>query len=288
MSSMPLPLPPVAGVEHTWIDLPTGVRIHLATAGPADAPAVLALHGWPQHWWCWRHVIARVGDAVRILCPDLRGLGWSGWPQDGSFVKQRLADDALALVDALGLERVRLVGHDWGGYAALLAALTAPERLSSLLMLSMPHPWQPLGRVLRNAWRVAYQLPLALPLAGEAVAREGSYVRMLLQGGRRDADGWGPGEVDAYVAALRAGHGPQASARLYRQFLVRETPGRLLDGLRRHAGLGVPARLLYGAHEPLRAFVEGFPGDIEPVPGAGHFLPEEAPDVVAERILAMG
>ncbi len=77
------------------------------------------------------------------MCPDMRGFGWSGWPADGDFPKQRVADDALALLDVLGLERVRLVGHDWGGWAAILAALTAPERFSGLLALWIGHPWVP-------------------------------------------------------------------------------------------------------------------------------------------------
>ena len=90
----------------------------------------------------------------------MRGFGWSGWPDDGDFRKQRVADDALALLDVLGLERVRLVGHDWGGWAAILAALTAPERFSSLLALAIGHPWVPRALAARNAYRLAYMLPL--------------------------------------------------------------------------------------------------------------------------------
>ena len=281
---MPLPMPQLDRVEHTWHDLPTGVRIHLAAAGPQDAPPVLALHGWPQHWWAWREVIARLGD-LRVLCPDLRGLGWSGWPADGDFVKERLAEDAVALLDALGLDRVRLVGHDWGAWVAILAALRAPERFSSLLALSIGHPWVPRGRALRNAYRLAYQLPLATPFAGEALVRDGRYVRWILQTGRRDAAGWGPGEVDAYVAATRASG--RASASLYRHFLAREVPAALADGFRDRR-LTVPARLLHGTRDPLgRELAEGFPGELELVERAGHFLPEETPDLVAERIRAM-
>ena len=65
---MTAPLPQLPGVEHGELELATGVRIHVATAGPADAPRVLALHGWPQHWWIWRHVIERLDGAVRIVC----------------------------------------------------------------------------------------------------------------------------------------------------------------------------------------------------------------------------
>ena len=75
---------------------------------------MLALHGWPQHWWSWRLVIEELAGEFRLLCPDLRGHGWSGRPDDDDFRKQRIADDAIALLDVLGLEQVRLAGHDWG------------------------------------------------------------------------------------------------------------------------------------------------------------------------------
>src|SRR5262245_64493924 len=105
---MSRPIPSIEGVEHTFHEIPTGVRIHVAAIGPRDAPAVLALHGWPQHWWVWRDVMRALETELRIVAPDMRGFGWSGWPADGDFRKQRVADDALALLDALGLEQVRL------------------------------------------------------------------------------------------------------------------------------------------------------------------------------------
>jgi len=155
-------MPSLAGVEHTFHELPTGVRVHVASVGPAGAPAVLALHGWPQHWWVWRDVTRALDGEYRVIAPDMRGFGWSGWPADGDFRKQRVADDALALLDVLGLERVKLVGHDWGGWAAILAALTAPERFSSLTLMGIGHPWVPRGLAARNAYRLAYMLPLAV------------------------------------------------------------------------------------------------------------------------------
>jgi pimeloyl-ACP methyl ester carboxylesterase len=266
-------MPQLAGVEHTYHDLPTGVRIHLAAFGPAGAPPVLALHGWPQHWWAWRDVAGALGDELRVLAPDMRGFGWSSWPQDADFAKQRVADDAIALLDALGVERVRLVGHDWGGWAAILAALTAPERFSSLLALGIGHPWVPRALAARNAYRLAYQLPLYLP----AVTRHGGLPRKILEGARRDAAGWRPGEVETYVAAVR--ESARATSRLYRAFPrdVRSARGRLQ----------VPAHLLIGAREPLGRYVAAnFPGEVEIVHGAGHFLPEEMPELVAARLRA--
>ncbi len=72
-------LPELAGVGHRWLEVQGGaggIRLHLAEAG-AGAP-VLLLHGWPQHWWCWRKVIERLSGRYRLLVPDLRGFGWSG------------------------------------------------------------------------------------------------------------------------------------------------------------------------------------------------------------------
>jgi len=267
---MPVPMPELAGVEHSYHDLPTGVRVHLAAAGPVDAPPVLALHGWPQHWWCWRDVIGALGGEYRVLCPDMRGFGWSGWPADGDFRKQRVADDALALLDVLGVERVKLVGHDWGGWAAILAALRAPERFSSLLVLGIGHPWIPRHVAARNAYRLAYMLPLTI--------FPGPLPRAILQTARRDDVGWTDAELDTYLSALPAG----ATRRLYGEFLTREmlTAG---GGGR----LAVPARLLVGRREPLGLYIAtNFPGEVELVDDAGHFLPEESPELVAERIRA--
>jgi pimeloyl-ACP methyl ester carboxylesterase len=276
---MPPAMPELEGVEHSFHDLPTGVRVHLASAGPPDAPPVLALHGWPQHWWSWRHVIAELAGEVRLLCPDLRGLGWSGPPADDDFRKQRMADDAIALLDALGLEQVRLTGHDWGAYAALLAAVTAPERFSSLVAMSVGHPWVPTKVAARNGYLLAYQLPLATPFVGERVVRDGRYVRGMLRNGRRDGRRWTRDEEDAYVDVVReAAH---ASSKLYRDFLLHDAR----TVVRQRPTM--PAKLLIGSREPFRAFAAGFPGEVDIVDGAGHFLPEEAPQAVADRIRAM-
>jgi pimeloyl-ACP methyl ester carboxylesterase len=280
---MPPAMPELEGVEHSYHDLATGVRVHLAAAGPPDAPPVLALHGWPQHWWSWRLVIGELTDEVRLLCPDLRGLGWSGPPADDDFRKQRFADDAIALLDVLGLEQVRLAGHDWGAYAAILAALTAPERFSGLLAMSIGHPWVPPKVAVRHGYLLAYQLPLAAPFAGERVVRDGRYARGMLKNGRRDGRHWSEAEMDAYLGVLREPAAAHASSKLYRDFLARE----LRPGAFRGRRLEVPARLLIGSRGPFRAYAEGFPGELDIIDGAGHFILEEAPQAVAERIRAM-
>ena len=280
-------MPEVAGVEHSHHDLATGVRVHLAAAGPADAPPVLCLHGWPQHWWSWRHVIGELAGEHRLLCPDMRGFGWSGAPADDDFRKERIADDALALLDALGLDQVRLVGHDWGGWVAILAALRAPERFSSLLAMSISSPWVSTVTGLRNLWRLSYIPPIAAPIIGERVVRDGGFVRRVLEVGRRDGRAWTDQEIETYVAVLREPQGAHASSKLYRDFVLREAPKNAMGAFRGRR-FAMPARLLHGYRDPLgRELVQGFKGELEIVDGIGHFPPEEAPALVAERIRAM-
>ena len=116
--------PALPGVRHDHVDA-GGVRTHVALAGPDDAPPVLLVHGWPQNWWVWRHVIPALADRFRVIAPDLRGHGWSAAPAAG-YDKEQLGSDMLAVLDALGVERATWVGHDWGGWSGLLAALRAP------------------------------------------------------------------------------------------------------------------------------------------------------------------
>ena len=155
--AMPPHMPHLAGVRHHFLDLPTGVRLHIAEAGPEDATPVLCLHGWPQHWWMWRRVVPHLCNDHRLVCPDIRGLGWSGWPADGDFAKERLADDALAVLDALGLSRVHLLTHDWGAWTGLLLGLRSPARVRSLLASSIIHPWHARPTMPRNTWRFLYR-----------------------------------------------------------------------------------------------------------------------------------
>src|SRR5215212_3618132 len=131
-------LPPVNGVRHRTVSV-NGIDMHVAEAG--DGPPLLLVHGWPQHWWCWRHLIPALSQRYRVLAPDLRGMGWSSAPE-GPYDKQTFADDLLALLDAEGIERTRIIGHDWGGYASFLLALGHPERVERLVGLDIPPPWR--------------------------------------------------------------------------------------------------------------------------------------------------
>jgi pimeloyl-ACP methyl ester carboxylesterase len=276
-------LAPVPGVRHRTVSA-GAVDLHVAEAG--NGPPLLLLHGWPQHWWSFRKLIPRLAERYRVIAPDLRGWGWSDAPP-GDYAKATFAADVRALLDAEGLDRVRIVGHDWGGYAAFLLALEHPERVERMVGLDIPPPWRTpfhAGQLLFAPF-ATYQVALATPGLGRRLMTSGRLVPLLLRLGSGRRFRFGAEEVAAYTEPLREPARAAASVACYRTFLGRE----LLAQARRRNDLRVPVLLLMGEAGMLRRIV-GDPGiPTEVVPDAGHFLAEEAPDDVlrlAEPFLA--
>jgi pimeloyl-ACP methyl ester carboxylesterase len=258
------------------------VRLHVAEAG--SGPPLVLLHGWPQHWWAWRRLIPRLAERYRVLAPDLRGWGWSDAPP-GDYAKATFAADVLALLDAEGLDRVRLVGHDWGGYAAFLLALEHPDRIERLVALDIATPWAgpPRARQLGFPLLASYQAVLAAPVVGPRTMTSGRrFIRTIIRAGSGRGAKWSNEELDVYADVLREPARARASSACYRTFLTRELPAMLRRG-DRSAELRVPALLAMGGESVLRRVLDPQPGPtlrVEIVAGAGHFLPEEAPDEV--------
>ena len=267
----------MSGVQHEFVSA-GGLRTHIAVAG--DGPPVLLMHGWPQHWYLWRGVIPLVAPHARVIAPDFRGFGWTDAPR-GGYEKEQLKRDILALLDELGVEEVSVAGHDWGGFVGFLLALERPERVKSLLALNILPPWGAPDRSgLLDAWRLAYMPMLAIPGLGRRIGRG------VARRGLSDS-GLDPAEVDAFVSRL----GP-ATERLYGCFL-RELPA-LFRGRYSAADLRVPSRLVFGARDPVLtaraaqvAAAQSDSLELELVPDAGHFVVDERPELVADRLLGL-
>jgi pimeloyl-ACP methyl ester carboxylesterase len=280
------PFPHVAGVEHRFVEA-GGLRTHIAEAGQGDP--VVMLHGWPQHWYEWRKVIGPLAEHYRVICPDLRGLGWTDAPADG-YEKDQLASDVLALLNELGLERVRLVGHDWGGWAGYLLCLRAPERVERYVALNILPPFiRPNLRSVVNLWRLWYQWVIAAPVIGERVVRMLATNPVLRWIGGRQST-WTDEEREAFLGQLREPERARASVRYYRTFQLKELPGLALRY--RDAHLRVPTRILFGTGDRVQqaSALEGIErrGDdlaYELFPGVGHFIADERPDLVLDRAL---
>ena len=192
-------LPQLDGVTHRTV-VARGLRFHVAEAG-AGEPIVL-LHGWPQHWWIWRHLVPLLAPHARLVMIDLRGFGWSDAPP-GGYDKQTMADDVLAVLDALGLRRVCLVGHDWGAWIGFLACAAAPERFAAFLALGAPRPLgTPAPRQLLQIWRFAYQVVLAAPLLGRRLVADERFTARLIEAIAVRHEAWTADDVRAFTAVL--------------------------------------------------------------------------------------
>jgi len=96
------------------------------------------IHGWPESSYCWAHVSDSLKPGLRVIAPDLRGLGDSERTEGAEhYRKVNLAQDVISMLDALGVEQFQLVGHDWGGVVAQEIALAVPGRVQRLVILNI-------------------------------------------------------------------------------------------------------------------------------------------------------
>lgn len=285
-------MPTVAGVTHRTVTIDGArgpVSLHVAEAGDVDGEPIVLLHGWPQHWYCWRGLLPALAERHRVLMPDLRGFGWSEAPGYG-YEPDTFAADTIALLDACGIDRVRLVGHDWGGFTAFLLAVTHPDRFSRAVVINAPPMWTALSwRIVASLWRTWYVSLLASPV-GARVAADPRFVPWFIGlGGRRDV--FAPDDARSYAQRMRDPARSRASSKLYRSYL-RFAVDVFLRRRWRGTYLNVPTLLLFGQDDfyiPL-SYLAGYAPNaptlqVELVPGCGHFLPEERPELAAQRIL---
>ena len=210
------PLPEAPGFDHLLVETP-GLNTHLAAIGEGE-PVVL-LHGFPQHWWQW-HAIAPVIAArgYRVLCPDLRGAGWTV-ADDPRVERETRLRDLLALFDVLHIERAHVVSHDMGALTAMQLTYDHPERVRTAVQLSVPPGfmtfspkmlpgfrhlppfiWHRPGASLRGVFSEAY---VARPMSEAAVEAHLAPMR------RPDIDGAVRPLYPRHDPARRHAHGPR-------------------------------------------------------------------------------
>ncbi|WP_447726664.1 alpha/beta fold hydrolase [Sphingomonas koreensis] len=132
----------MADFELQRIALPTGVELDVATAGDPAAPAIILLHGFPESHRTWRHQIPELAKTHFVIAPDQRGFARSSKPEGAeNYTPDKTVGDLLALADHFGKDRFVLVGHDWGGAIAWMAALQHPNRVERLIVVNAPHPF---------------------------------------------------------------------------------------------------------------------------------------------------
>lgn len=145
-----------------------GISLHVVESGPIHGPPVILLHGFPEFWYGWRHQIGTLADAgFRTIVPDQRGYGESDKPRPVSaYTIDKLAEDAVGLIQSTGRPRASLVGHDWGGVVAWWVAVKYPEVVDRFVAINAPHPvafrkflrTSP-GQMVKSWYAFAFQVP---------------------------------------------------------------------------------------------------------------------------------
>ncbi|MDW4573993.1 alpha/beta hydrolase [Microbacterium sp. M3] len=287
-------LPDAEGVRHRFVDLP-GLRMHVAEAG--DGPPLLMLHGFPQHWWAWRKVIPELAAHYRVICPDLRGAGWTDAPPDG-YHSEQLVDDIVALLDALQIDRVDLMGYDSGGIVGYRLCLRHPERVRRYVNFATPHPYAAFhARVLLNMWRLWPMFAIAARGVGPRLLGRGRQrlPRWQMTSDTSDPSVFPPDAVEQYVARFRDPARARAGSRLYRDLMFAEGR-RSMSGEYNSMRLRTPTLTMYGAvlydndlpdgqHPEVLDGYQDHADDltVERVRGFGYYLAEEKPEFLVGR-----
>ena len=123
-------------MEHLTISA-NGAQFHVAKTGTGEP--LLLLHGWPEFWLSWEPLMQRLQDRFTLIAPDLRGFGKSDKPVE-PFGPPDHAKDMVALLDAFGIKRARVVGHDVGGAIMQPLARSSPDRLVGLFFFDFVYP----------------------------------------------------------------------------------------------------------------------------------------------------
>jgi pimeloyl-ACP methyl ester carboxylesterase len=254
-----------------------GLGFEVADEGAG--PPVVLLHGYPDTHDLWRHQVAALTAAgFRTIAPDMRGRGRSDRPPEVSdYGLQKIVADVTGIMDALGVERAHVVGHDWGAAVAWLVAMLAPKRVDHLVVVSVGAPGAaglPTLEDLQKAWyRILFQTS---GVSEDLVQRNDWYLmREMLQGGGED--------FDVYIANLSPPGALTAALNWYRANLPLE---RLIP-----AGAGpqfpqvaAPTMGVFGTGDLYlteaaminsKSKVSG-PWRYERLEGVGHFIPLEA------------
>jgi pimeloyl-ACP methyl ester carboxylesterase len=264
-----------------------GLTFDVLDAGPPDGEPVVLLHGFPQDSTAWKRVTPALHQhGLRTLAPDQRGYCPTARPRGRSHYRLRkTTGDVLAMLDAAGLESAHVVGHDWGGLVAWALGAWHPDRVRTLSVLSVPHPAAMAkalvtsDQALRSSYAGFFQLPVLperLLLAGNGAALR----RVLRHGGLPDD------LADHYADRMREPGALSAALGWYRAL---PWSGRDPVGKVRVPTLHVwstgDAFLGRAATEATEQFVDA-PYRLEVLDDVTHWIPELAPDRVAELVTA--
>ncbi|MEZ5160857.1 MAG: alpha/beta hydrolase [Marmoricola sp.] len=260
-----------------------GLTFEVSDQGPARSEVVVLLHGFPQTRTSWDQVTPFLNEAgYRTLAPDLRGYSPAARPRRRRDYNLRyMVDDVVALIDEVG-QPVHVVGHDWGAATAWSLAAMRPEHVRTLTAGSVPHPGAMLSVGLPQLKKSWYMFANQIPFAAELLMSDRKRARKVLRG-----TGMPPAAIDRYVTEIIDTGAMTTALNWYRglPFTSRKT---LKSRVR------VPTTMVWsdgdqflhrlGAERSVDYVDADF--KLEIMEGLSHWIPDEAPEQLAEIILA--
>ena len=267
-------------VEHGYADN-NGVKIHYATIG--SGPTVVMIHGFPDFWYGWRYQMEALANEYRIVAIDQRGYNLSDKPEGAdNYAMPLLVSDVVAVIRSLGEGKVVIAGHDWGGMVAWQTAINVPEVVERLIILNLPHP--------RGLMRELSK--------GEEQAANSQYARNFQQEGAHEVftpealAGWvsNPAARALYIEAFKRSDF-EAMLHYYKANYPRppytedtsplvkvQCPVLVIHGLE-------DQYLLAGALDRTWEWIDN-DLTLVTIPGSGHFVQQDATEIVNHSILA--
>jgi pimeloyl-ACP methyl ester carboxylesterase len=274
-------------VTHGYADLGE-VMLHYVTAG--SGPPVVLLHGWPQTWYEWRHVIPALSKSYTVIAPDLRGLGDSSRPLTG-YDKKTVANDVWRLVsEKLGHRRFFLVGHDWGGPTAYALAAAHPDSVRRLVIVDVVIPgdggdFSQGGRRWHHQFHITPDLPEAL-----TQGREDIYLGWFYRTFTYRPDAITEADLAEFLRTYRQPGAMRAGFSYYRALPQDAADNQAIVA---RFKLPMPVLAIGGdkargrgrePEESLRRVATNVRGAV--IADCGHFVPEEQPARLSEALLA--
>ena len=274
-------MPEASGFDHFVVETP-GLRAHVAAVGKGE-PVVL-LHGFPQHWWQWRAIAPAIAaSGHRVICPDLRGAGWTV-AEDPRIQRESRLRDVLALFDVLQIERAHLVSHDMGVLTAFQLTYDHPERIRTAVQLAVPPAFMKFSPKVVAGFRHLPRLIWHRPGASLRGTFSEAYVNRPMS----------EATIDTHLAPLRRPDIDSAVRPLVRGLIMPEAM-RMARGVYRRRRLSVPTLVVFGRQdhpwaehaERLCCHRERYAGCLEfaYVDQAAHFITDDDPAAVADLAL---
>jgi pimeloyl-ACP methyl ester carboxylesterase len=268
--------------SHHMASVNGGIQIHYVIGGHGGDPVVL-LHGWPQTWYEWRHVMPSLAKNYTVIVPDLRGLGDSSKPITG-YDGKTTAEDIHQLVAQLGFKDSFLVGHDLGALVAFSYAAAHPSEVRRLVILDVPITGigQPLNST--RLWHIPFHMVRDIPET-LVEGKEREYLTWFYSNYSYNPAAITKEDIDEYVSHYSAPGGMRAGFEYYRAFPIDAEQIKEYSKVK----LPMPVLALGGENSfgtaplvSMQSISTNVRGGI--VPFSGHWIPEEQPDFVVDQL----